>query len=83
MSVIEIIIEHFYVLVVEYSVPIQHIFLPLSFIGYFTTGVVEHAFAFHPVFDPFSTVLTTFFVVECSESVAVLAQLVSLVSAFR
>lgn len=73
MAVVEVIVEHFDVLVVEHPVAIEHVFLPLSLVGDFVAGIVEDAFAFHPVSDPLSAVLAAFLVVERAEAMAVLA----------
>ena len=83
MTVVDIMVYHRDVLVIQHSIAVEHILLPLSFVGYFSAGIVEYSFAFHPIPDPLSAVLASFLVVEGPKTMSVLAEFVSLVSALR
>lgn len=58
VAAVELLIQNLDGLVVEHSVAVQLVLLPLTLVGDFATRIVEHSSSLHAVLHPFSAVLS-------------------------
>lgn len=78
--VIELSIEHSYMLIVKNTITVKLILPPFSFIGYFMALVIEDPSPLHLIFEPFSTVFASLLVVKSAESMAIFSKFVTFIA---